>query len=112
MASTSTKKESFYKTHEEKLLARAVDYMYNWAIGGNENDMLDGNEYHAWKEDELIYSIIDDILSCRTYLEIENSWEVLEAKHIRFMGKERVREIVTHRVQFRHTKEGNWLWEN
>ena len=36
---------------------------------------------------------------------------VLEAKHVRFIGKQRINEIVDHRVKFRHKKEG-WEWEN
>ncbi len=104
-------KERFYKTPHEAKLKLAIDKIYNDYIGGDENAMMDGEEYIAWTEETLIDQITKAILSETNYLELEDTWEVLEAKHVRFMGEKRVREIVEHRVQVRHSKEGKWAWE-
>ena len=101
----------FYKTDEEKMLAKVIDRFYNDEIGCNENSYQDGYEYKAWEEPELIEYITAAILKEKNCLRLENSWMALEAKHIRFMGAARVGEIVTHRVQYRHKTEGAWLWE-
>ena len=104
-------KPSFYKTMHEKMLAICVDKEYNDMIGGNENALLDGEKYYAWTEEELIEYITGQFMTAKRYIELEDSWAVLEAKHIRFMGKKRVREIVEYRVKTRHEKEGKWEWE-
>ena len=104
-------KISYYKTKEERLLKGVIDNLFNEYIGGNENAYMDGVEYHPYTEEELIDVIVNEILTCDTYLNIENSWEVLEPKHIRFIGKTRVKEIVEHRVNYRHIHEGKWEWE-
>ena len=104
-------KEQFYKTNEEKLLKGAVDYMFNDEIGCNENAFLDGDDFHAWGEEELIDYIVWSTLVARSPLRIEESWMCLEPRHIRFIGGTRVREIVEHRVKYRHQTEGPWLWE-
>ena len=103
-------KAKFYKTPHETKLKYVVDYFYNEYIGGSENAKLSGDEYHAWTEPELIEQITADILKEKDFLHLEDSWEVLEAKHVRFMGEKRVREIVEHRVQFRH-QQYRWDWE-
>lgn len=105
-----TAKTSFYKTEHERMLKSCIDKVYNDEIGGNENAMWDGNEYTAWTEENLINYIVEYFMT-KKYLELEDSWEVLEGKHIRFMGKQRVHEIVEHRVKYRHEKEGKWKWE-
>lgn len=102
---------SFYRTNEEKMLAKVIDSFYNDEIGGNENAYLDGYEYKSWKEEDLVNYITDAILREPKYLQLENSWMVLEAKHVRFMGAARVGEIVAHRVGYRHRTEGSWMWE-
>lgn len=107
----NTQKTSFYRTFEEKELAGVVDYFYNEFIGGSENAKMDGNEYTAWTEKELMETIKAMILKEKRFLRIENSNMLLEAKHVRFMGEKRVTEIVEHRVQFRHKKDGRWDWE-
>ena len=103
-------KQSFYKTFEEKLLKNAVDTFYNDYVGGEENHWLDYKErYFNFTEESLIEDITNDILKEKKYILCDNGL-FLEAKHIRFMGKQRVEEIVKHRVQFRHNKEC-WAWE-
>lgn len=97
-------------THEQKLLL-AIDKIYNDQIGWNENAFYDGSDYTAWKEEDLIKYIIDSILSEPNYLELEDSWEVLEAKHVRFLGKKAVECITLGRVHSRHKSEGKWVWE-
>ena len=107
-----TKKESFYKSEHERLLKLAVDKLYNDYVGGEENHYLDNDErYFNFTEESLIDTITNDLLKEKDYVRLENSVWVLEAKHIRFMGKKRVREIVEHRVKFRHNKE-SWCFEN
>lgn len=103
-------KQSFYKTTEERILKLAVDKFYNDYVGGEENHWLDtGERYFNFTEEELIETITNEILKEKRYVLLDNGW-ALEAKHIRFIGKQRVREIVDHRVKFRHNKEG-WYWE-
>ena len=94
------------------MLAKAVDKLYNDYVGGEENHWLDtgGERYFNFTEESLIETITNEILKTKDYIRLENSWWVLEAKHIRFMGKERVKEIVAHRVAYRHKKEG-WCFE-
>ena len=105
-----TKKESFYKTLEEKMLKMAVDSKYNDYVGGEENHYLDcGERYFGFTEESLIETITDEILKTKTHIWLDNGF-ALEAKHIRFIGKARVHEIVDHRVKYRHAKEG-WEWE-
>lgn len=104
-------KESFYKTFHEKMVAQIVDKFYNDEIGGRENHFYDTHEMLPITEEELTAEIVDMITSCKTVLWTESGFG-LEAKHIRFMGKKRIEEIVKHRVDYRHTKEGTWVWEN
>ena len=97
-------------THEMQLL-RAIQKIYNDQIGWNENAYYDGSDYTAWKEENLIKYIVNEVLTEENYLELEDSWEVLEAKHIRFMGKEKVQELIDAYVKCRHLLEGKWVWE-
>ena len=108
---TSITKQSFYKTFEEKLLAHAVDYLYNEYVGGNENHFLDTRELlYNFDEKELTEIILKEILETKTQIWLDNGLFV-EPKHLRFMGKKRIKEIVDHRVEVRHTREP-WYWEN
>lgn len=103
-------KQSFYKTLEEKLVKLAIDKLYNDYVGGEENHWLDHNErYFNFTEEQLINDIAKEILTEKNYIWLDNGF-VLEAKHIRFIGKARINELVEHRVKFRHNKEG-WRWE-
>lgn len=102
---------SFYKTTHEKIVSMVVDRFYNDEIGGRENHYLDTHEMMPITEEDLVELITKEITSCKTTLWTESGWG-LEAKHIRFIGKERIKEIVAHRVAYRHNKEGNWVWEN
>lgn len=104
-------KQSFYKTNEEKILKGAVDKLYNDYVGGEENHWLDyGERYFNFTEESLIEDITNEILSEKNVLWLECGI-ALEPKHVRFIGKVRVKEIVDHRVKYRHNKEG-WEWEN
>ena len=104
-------KESFYKSFHEKLVAKIVDHHYNDEIGGRENHYLDTGEMLPITEEQLVAYIVRYITTCKTVLWTESGYG-LEAKHIRFMGKERITEIVKHRVAVRHKKDGAWIWEN
>ena len=95
----------------KELLIGVVDYFYNEYIGGNENAYLDGEEYHPYTEEELIETIVDDIMNEPGYLNLEDSKYMVEAKHIRFLGKDMIKAIVTGRVVGRHLDEGKWEWE-
>lgn len=103
-------KESFYKTAKEATLADVVDSIYNDEIGGRENHYLDTDEMLPISEEELINRASREILSTKTILWTERGFGI-EPKHIRFMGKERVIEIVEHRIKYRHKKDGKWIWE-
>jgi len=106
------KKPSFYKSEHERLLKSAVDKLYNDYVGGEENHYLDCDErYFNFTEQSLIETITKEIMRAEKYVELEDSLYVLEAKHIHFMGKKRVKEIVEHRVKYRHQKEG-WCFED
>ena len=89
----------------------AVDYIYNDYVGGEENHYLDHDErYFNFTEDTLIDTIYKELMSKEGFLFLENGF-VIEAKHIRFVGSQRLKEIVEHRVKYRHKKEG-WCFEN
>ena len=103
-------KESFYKTDKEILLAQVVDSMYNDEIGGRENHYMDTGEKLPITEEELIRMVVCDILKSRTILWTEHGYGI-EPKHVRFIGKKRVTEIVEHRIKYRHQKEGKWMFE-
>lgn len=94
-----------------KQLLKVIDCLYNDYIGCNENSMLDGEEYHAFTLDELIETITNDIITCETYLPMEGTMEVVEAKHFRFIGKDDIKSIVTGRCFARKKSEGKWQWE-
>lgn len=95
----------------EKLLNAVIDNIYNDQVGCDENAYLDGEPYHAWTESEIIDVIVHDILHSRTPLDLEGSLYCVEPKHIRFIGEERIRELVENRVKTRHQDEGAWEWE-
>ena len=104
-------KESFYKNTNERLLKLAIDKIYNDYVGGEENHYLDYDErYFNFTEESLIDTITHELTREKRQLFLDNGF-VIEAKHIRFIGKERIKEIVDHRVKFRHNKEG-WCFEN
>lgn len=92
-------------------LIKVVDHEYNDRIGGNINSYLDGSEYHAYTLEELIEEITNYILTCDTYLEMENTKEVVEAKHIRFLGKEEIEAVVSMRCKMRKEQDRKWEWE-
>lgn len=100
----------FYKTTQEFILAGVVDRIYNDEIGGRENHFYDTGEMLPITEEELVNRIVNDILKTKVVLWTERGYG-LEPKHIRFMGKDRVTEIVKYRVSTRHKKEGRWEWE-
>ena len=94
-----------------KQLLKVVDHEYNDYIGGDENAMMDGNEYHPWTLEELIDVITNNITESDDYLEMEDTCEVVEAKHFRFLGKERIKALVTGRCYARKQEDGKWMWE-
>lgn len=103
-------KPSFYKNSNEMLLKLAVDKLYNDYVGGEENHFLDHQErYFNFTEKSLIEDISKEILTAKNLLWLENGGAI-EAKHVRFIGEKRIKEIVEHRVKYRHKKEG-WCFE-
>ena len=103
-------KESFYKNDNERYIKWAVDKLYNDYVGGEENHWLDtGERCYGFTEDSLIKTITDEIIKTKSVIWLDNGLGV-EAKHIRFVGKKRLAEIVEHRVKHRHNKEG-WIFE-
>ena len=104
-------KESFYKTTDESILAKVVDRIYNDEIGGRENHYMDTDEKLPITEEELIDMAVFEILKSTTVLWTEDGYGI-EPKHVRFIGKKRVTEIVEHRIKYRHQKEGKWMFED
>lgn len=94
----------------EKLFKRCLRSLYNDYIGWSENAYMDGNTYTAYTEQSLINTIYKEVITA-DYLNVEDSWEVMEAKHIRFLGKTKVLQMITEYVKMRHKKEGKWEWE-
>lgn len=103
-------RDEFYKTFNERTIAKVVDTYYNDEIGGRENHYYDTDEMLPITEEDLIAYVVNSIMATKKVLYTEAGYGI-EAKHIRFMGKQRVTEIVTHRIQQRHQKEGKWIWE-
>ena len=104
-------KQSFYQNFREQEIAMYTDKLYNDYIGGNECSMQDGQDYTAFTEEQLIETISNDIVSTKdAYVWLDNGM-ALEKKHIKFVGNQRIHEIVEHRIQYRHKKEGLWMWE-
>ena len=91
-------------------LLSVINNQYNEIIGGAENACMDGNEFHPWTPEELIEDITDTITT-QEYLQIEDSWELVEAKHFRFLSKDNIRAMVAGRVMARHEEDHGWLWE-
>lgn len=104
-------KDSFYKTTQETILAGVVDRIYNDEIGGRENHYMDTDEKLPISEEELIDMAVSEILKSKTTLWTERGYGI-EPRHVRFIGKERVTEIVEHRIKYRHKKEGKWMFED
>lgn len=104
-------KQSFYRNDNERMIKLAVDKLYNDYVGGEENHYLDYHErYFNFTEQSLIETITKELLQEKKVVWLDNGFG-LESKHIRFVGKERLHEIVEHRVKFRHGKE-IWIFEN
>lgn len=96
----------------EKQLILAIHKLYNDYVGWNENAYLDGDEEHfrPFTLDQLIEWITSDILNEKNYLELEGSFEVMEAKHARFYGKDFLKNLVTAICASRKNEE-SWEWE-
>ena len=97
-------KNDFYKSFHEIILKGIVDRQYNDRIGGIENHYYDTDELNPIRKSDLISEITSFILRTKSTLFTENGYG-LEPKHIRFMGKARVTEIVEHRVNYRYAHE-------
>lgn len=96
----------------EKQLIFAIHKLYNDYVGWNENAYLDGDEEHfkPFTLNELVEWITSDILNEKDYLELEDSFETMEAKHNRFYGKDFIKQLVTIICETRRNEE-SWEWE-
>ena len=96
----------------EKQLVRAIDKLYNDYVGYNEIAYLDGDmeRFKPFTLEWLIDTITSEIVNNEHYLELEESFEVLEAKHIRFLGKDNIKALVTG-VCMRRKNEERWEWD-
>jgi len=102
-------KESFYKTFDEKILAKIVSGLYNEVVGGDECTFLDKGEdkcNYFTRPEEIAPLILSQIMSEEGVLSEEYNGEIwtIEAKHLRFMGKKRIEEIVNHRTAWMFKK--------
>lgn len=106
---TANLKTSFYKTLEERLLAHAVDSDFNSLFGGAENHYLDTGETTEVNIENYKADLVNELLgaTCPIECEVGDDYYYLEPKHIRFMGRARVTEIVNHRVDYRLSKDNS-----
>lgn len=94
-----------------KQLNGIINHEYNDLIGGNENSYLDGEEFYPYTLEELVEDITNTILTSKRCLEVENSKLLVEQKHIRFLGKDVIRNLVYAICFQRKSEEGKWIWE-
>lgn len=111
-------KESFYKTLDEKILARIISGYYAEIVVEDENAFADEGKdkcNYFTKPEEIVPYVLGRILkNCNRNIWAEHNDELwaLEAKHLRFMGKKRIEEIVNHRVAFMFEKFPPFYPEN
>lgn len=107
-------------TFNEKLLRRMICDMRNEIIGGFENTVADNDEAYCeeiWPvKDRTKEVVVDEIMTMifngtDKYLKSSSSPFMLEKKHIKFMGKKFVRELVEDRVEWDYKKHG-WDFPN
>jgi len=98
----------FYKTFDERVLANIISGKYFEMVRDDENACEDENEYNGFtKPEEIASYILDQIMKCNggdVRAEFNDELWALEPKHLRFMGKKRIEEIVNHRVA--------WMFKN
>ena len=99
------------KDFREVLVGRYAKDQYNDIIGGLENQFADeGKIDEVVTVDSLAEGIIDELMRSKRHIRLECGI-CLEPKHIRFLGKEKVSQIVRDRVNKLYQKDGCWAWE-
>ncbi len=95
----------------EVLVSKFARDQYNNIIGGLENQFADeGKIDEQITVESLADSIIADLMTSKRNIRLECGI-CLEPKHIRFLGKEKVSQIVRDRVNKLYQKDGCWAWE-
>ena len=107
-------------TFEEKMLRHIICGMRDVIIGGFENTYADCGEEQAeecWPlKDRTKENVVNDILSQifdgkESYVVSPIDFNGLEKKHIKFMGKAFVKELIEDRVEYDYQHEG-WNFPN
>ena len=95
---------------EEQMIRRYTTDRYHWIVGGWINEYSDnGCVEGTLTIENLIEEISDDLLKAKRNIRLECGL-MLEPKHIRFIGKERVIEIVRKRVERLYKEEDGGCW--
>lgn len=102
-------------TEDEKNVCRFIRKRWNEDIGGMENWLWD-HDFSTIKEellrDHLITrkeeseTILNELLKTKGYVRYDNFGHAIDAKHIRFIGKDRLRKIIDTRIEFCLKKDG------
>lgn len=107
-------------TLQEKMLRHIIIGMRNEIIGGFSNTYCDYGEEQAeeyWPlKDRTKENVVDNILSQilngkGRYISSPVDMTALEKKHIKFMGKAFVKELIEDRVEYDY-QHGGWDFPN
>ena len=102
--------EKFYETPDEQILANVISGLYNELVGKDENDFLDKGKdacKYFTKSDDISSLVLKEIMKaydgyiCSQY---HNRCWILETSQLHSIGKQRIEEIVNHRVDFMFKK--------
>lgn len=102
------------KEFERKMVRAAIIETRNDIIGGIENSYLDYSEeefidlYNGRPTKESIINTIYRQLTSSKYIVLQNGLCV-EAKHIKFLGKEKIMEMITELVE-KDIVRNNYEW--
>ena len=103
------------KEFNNVLLRRIIKDWICWEIGGYENSYLDeGDEfpYKGLTKEDFVEEIYDRVISDKEdYLCSPVEDYAIEKKHIRFMGKENIKNLIEELVEEDYKKNG-WRFPN
>jgi len=96
------------KDMREKKVRRIITEEAGFIIGGWENSVLDGHieDSEFPTRGELIEEIYGEVMSDRQKLIEMNGMMMEVSRDIRFLGSERIRELITKKVNAMMEREG------
>lgn len=80
----------------EKLVAVAIREARNFVVGGYENAILDGYAEEMPNDETLVFEIYDEVLH-NPVVELRGGLVPIK-KDIRFLGKDRIHEMIRERL--------------